>query len=179
MNYMQANQFTRIFIAIPEFRAMLDRRTRTLADLYLAEGVVEQKLKAYRDLMGPDYELDVEKWGQLGLSQTMKEAQDLIVDNYLAKKREYYLDPERKYEYLPVAQAAAPTYDLVVEGDMVRISNTGPVAIDISGVELATLRGSVPAGTVLLPGRTAVFTNQRIAQPDGAGDVMHVWVRAT
>jgi spore coat protein CotH len=162
INYMEANRFARIFIRIPQFREMLDRRTRTLSDLYLREGVIERKLGEVRELMAQDAEDDIDKWGQYGEPQTMKEAQDLIVDNYAAQKRGYYLRDDAKY--LPTAQARKISY--TISGtDKVRITNTDSVAIDISGENLPTLNTTVPPGTVLLPGKSAVFISERIQQP--------------
>lgn len=172
INYMEANRFARIFIRIPQFREMLDRRTRTLSDLYLREGVIEKKLAELHAVMEQDSEDDIEKWGQYGEPQTMKEAQDLIVNNYAVQKRGYYLRDDAKY--LPTQQTDDISY--VMSGaEEVRITNTDEVAIDVSGIELPTLKATVPPGTVLLPGKSAVFTSQRAKQPVSMRRQMHVY----
>ena len=171
INYMEANRFARIFIRIPQFREMLDRRTRTLSDLYLREGVIEKKLAEFHSLMEQDVEDDIEKWGQYGEPQTLKEAQDLIVNNYAAQKRGYYLRDDAKY--LPTAQAENISYT-TAGSDEVRITSTDDVAIDISGVELPTLKTVVPPGTVLLPGKSAVFSSARVKQPENMRRQMHI-----
>jgi len=171
INYMEANRFARIFIHIPQFREMLDRRTRTLSDLYLREGVIEKKLADFHAMMQQDAEDDIEKWGQYGEPQTMKEAQDLIVNNYAAQKRGYYLRDDAKY--LPTAQAANISYSMS-GSDQVTITSTDAVAIDISGVELPTLKTTVPPGTILLPGKSALFTSERVKQPVGMRRQMHI-----
>lgn len=171
INYMEANRFARIFIRIPQFRQMLDRRTRTLSDLYLKEGVIEKKLAELHSLMEQDAVEDIKKWGQYGEPQTIKEAQDLIANNYAAQKRGYYLRDDAKY--LPTAQAASISYTMFGT-DEVTITSTDTVAIDISGVELPTLKTTVPPGTILLPGRSAVFTSERVKQPVGMSRQMHI-----
>ncbi len=171
INYMEANRFARIFIRIPQFREMLDRRTRTLSDLYLREGVIERKLAEFHGLMEQDAEDDIEKWGQYGEPQTLKEAQDLIVNNFAVQKRGYYLRDDAKY--LPTAQAENISYT-TAGSDEVRITSTDDVAIDISGVELPTLKTVVPPGTVLLPGKSAVFSSARVKQPENMRRQMHI-----
>lgn len=171
INYMEANRFARIFIRIPQFREMLDRRTRTLSDLYLKEGVIEKKLAELHAVMEEDSEADIEKWGQYGEPQTMKEAQDLVANNYAAQKRGYYLRDDGKY--LPTAQADRVLYTMSGT-DEVTITSTDTVAIDISGVELPTLKTVVPPGTVLLPGKSAVFTSERVKQPVSMRRQMHI-----
>ncbi len=172
INYMEANRFARIFIRIPQFRDMLDRRTRTLSDLYLREGVIEKKLTEFHELMQQDSEEDIEKWGQYGEPQTMKEAQDLIVNNYAVQKRGYYLRDDGKY--LPTKQADTISYTMSGT-DQVQITSTDSVSIDISGIELPSLKTTVPPGTVLLPGKSAVFTSTREKQPTSMRRQMYIY----
>jgi hypothetical protein len=166
MNYMEANRFARIFIRIPQFREMLDRRTRTLADMYLREGVIEKKLLELHSVMEDDADDDIAKWGQYGEPQTMKEAQDLIVTNYAIPKRGYYLRDDNKY--LPQTQKANVSYKMSGT-TLVRITNTDADAIDVSGIALPTLKSVVPPGTVLLPGQSAEFVAQRVPHPVDGG----------
>lgn len=175
MDYMQANRFARIFIKIPEFRQMLDRRTRTLADTFLVEGVIEGLLNQFHSAMEKDALLDVKKWGQYGEPQTLKEAQDLIVTNYAQPKRGYYFRSDNKY--LPPPQAAKIAYTIDGSQD-VRITSTDTVPIDISGVEIPSLSAVVPPGTVLLPGQQAVFTTSRVPNDNAASKSLHVFVES-
>ena len=89
-------------------------------------------------------------------------------------KRKLFLGP--KSSRLPGPQKDPVSY-VLDESDGVRITSTHNVAIDISGVQLPSLGAVVPAGTVLLPGQSAVFTPQRTPRPStlAANDV-HVWV---
>jgi hypothetical protein len=151
---------------------MLDRRTRTLSDLYLREGVIEKKLTEFHELMQQDSEEDIEKWGQYGEPQTMKEAQDLIVNNYAVQKRGYYLRDDGKY--LPTKQADTISYTMSGT-DQVQITSTDSVSIDISGIELPSLKTTVPPGTVLLPGKSAVFTSTREKQPTSMRRQMYIY----
>lgn len=175
MNYMEANRFARIFIRIPDFREMLDRRTRTLADLFLVEGVIEQKLSGFLQLMESVADLDIETWGQYGEPQTMKVAQDLIVTNYAQPKRGYYFRSDNKY--LPPSQSQSISYTLSSASE-VQITSTDDVAIDISGVELPSLSATVPPGTVLLPGQSVVFATVRTPHTYFASRNLHVFVES-
>jgi len=173
MNYMEANRFGRIFIRIPEFRSMLDRRTRSLADAFLAEGRIESRLDELHKVMQVDAELDIEKWGQYGIPQTMREGQDLIVNNYVIPKRGFYFRSDNKY--LPVSQARTMSY--TISGTKpVKITSTDSITIDISGVSLPTLRGKVPPGTVLNPGQSAVFVDSRAPRPVLQPNDLHIFV---
>ena len=175
MNYMEANRFGRIFIRIPEFRAMLDRRTRSLADVYLANGLVEKRLSDLHKKMKDDAEQDIFKWGQYGQAQTMREAQDLIVNNYLIPKRNYYFRSDNKY--LPPSQPKRISYT-VTGKNPVTITNTDDIAIDISGVELPTLKSSVPPGTVLNPRQSGIFVTSRTPRSTSNANDLHVFVHA-
>jgi hypothetical protein len=173
MNYMEANRFGRIFIRIPEFRSMLDRRTRTLADAFLSEGRIESRLDDLHKVMQVDAELDIKKWGQYGTPQTMREGQDLIVNNYVIPKRGFYFRSDNKY--LPISQSRNLSY--TISGTKsVKITSTDSIAIDISGIALPTLRGKVPPGTVLNPGQSAVFVDQRVTRPELQPNDLHIFV---
>ena len=167
LTYMQANRFTRSFVKVPEFRELLDRRTRTLSDAFLAEGIIEKRLEELHAQMEIDAALDKEKWGQYGFRQTLKEAQDLIVEAYVKPKRWYYIREDEKY--LPLKQQPSISYTVdTTEAGVVRVTNTDATVIDISGLALSGVDGRIPPGTVLLPGQTAVMTESRV--PRGKPD---------
>jgi hypothetical protein len=174
MEYMEANRLARIILKTPELRQMLDRRTKTLADEFLAEGKVEARIAELEALMRDDAARDRKIWYTYGEQQSMQRGQEILISNYFVPKRKLFLGPESSR--LPGPQSAPISYQ-ITDGDVVRVTSGDSVAIDISGVSVPQLKGVVPAGTVLLPGQTAVLTSERSPRPDslGARD-LHIWV---
>jgi spore coat protein CotH len=176
MEYMESNRLARIFLKNPDFRTMLDRRTKTLADEFLAEGKVETRISELDQLMRDDAARDRKIWYTYGEQQSMQRGQEILINQYFVPKRKLFLGP--KSSRLPGPQKNPVSYTLT-EGEGVRITSTDNVAIDISGVALPTLGAVVPAGTVLLPGQTAVFTVTRGPRPTAlAANDLHIWVGA-
>ena len=162
-------------MVVPELRELVDRRTKTLADVFLVEGVIEKRLLELHAQMEIDAALDKAKWGQYGIRQTLKEAQDLIVEGYVKPKRGYYLRLDEKY--LPLSQSSSISYS-IDESQMgqVRITNSDSAIIDISGVSLPQLEGRVPPGTVLWPGQSVVVTSKRVPRGEVLNKDLHVAV---
>ena len=175
MTYMQANRFMRSFVVVPEFRALVDRRTRTLADAFLKEGIIEKRLTELHNAMEIDAKLDKAKWGQYGIRQTLKEAQDLIVEGYVKPKRGYYLRSDEKH--LPLSQNKVISYSIDASraGEM-KITNTDTALIDISGLALPQLEGRVPSGTVMWPGQSVIVTAKRVPRGEVQDKNLHVAV---
>lgn len=175
LTYMQANRFTRSFVKVPEFRELLDRRTRTLSDAFLAKGIIEKRLEELHVLMEQDAILDKEKWGQYGIRQTLKEAQDLIVEAYAKPKRWYYVRGDEKY--LPLQQVKTTLYAIDDSSPgVVRITNTDSTTIDLSGLSLPSLEGRVPPGTVLLPQQSVVLSAHRVPRGEVTDKNIHAAV---
>ena len=172
MEYMEANRLARLFLKIPELRELLDRRTKTLADAFLAEGVVEKRIAELEELLREDAALDRKVWYTFGQKQTMQQAQKILIDNYFVPKRALLTGPASPR--LPGPQNATISYTMTGE-ERVTITNTDQVAIDISGIDVPSLKGKVPAGTVLRPGQSAVFSNDRVPHK-GDARVMNIWV---
>lgn len=158
MEYMEANRLGRLFLKIPELRELLDRRTKTLADLYLADGYLEKRISEIEALIRDDAALDRKNWYTYGEKQTIQQAQKILIDNYVVPKRKLLTGPASPR--LPGPQNNTISYTMTVTSS-VTMTNTDTVAIDVSGIELPTLSSKVPAGTVLRPGQSAVFTTER------------------
>jgi hypothetical protein len=104
----------------------------------------------------------------------MQKGQDVLLNQYFIPKRDLLIGAESKL--LPPMQKDIVAYALTGEL-VVTISNSESVAIDISGVKLPSLNSQVPAGTVLGPGKSALFSLDRLpASPLEKGQ-MHIWVR--
>jgi spore coat protein CotH len=174
MEYMEGNRLGRLFLKIPELREMLDRRTRTLADAFLGEGYIEKRIAALEELMRGDAAKDRKIWYTYGEQQSMQKGQELLLQRYVIPKREIFLGSNSQ-QRLPAPQPISPMFSISENGP-VSITNNDSIAIDVSGVQLTRLNAQVPAGTVLLPGQSAVFETER--KPVGSNDapLMHIWV---
>ncbi|MBI4883306.1 MAG: CotH kinase family protein [Actinobacteria bacterium] len=169
-NYPDHNRLARVLLRDDVLREMVDRRTRTLADEFFAAGLIEARLDELAALMGPDAALDVRVWGQYGARQTMAEAQAILLKNYVVVQRVRYLE---RGELLPTAQEGVPaievgTYDVDDAGQVVHaaLTNTNPVAVDVSGRTFDEISAVMPAGVVIPAGGTILVVFER--QPVGA-----------
>jgi hypothetical protein len=174
MSYMEGNRLGRLFLKTPELREMLDRRTRTLADQFLKEGFVEERLKYWEPLLRDDAQRDRKIWYTYGEQYSMQKGQDVLLNQYFIPKRDLLIGAESKL--LPPMQKDIVAYALTGES-VVTISNSESVAIDISGVKLPSLNSQVPAGTVLGPGKSALFSLDRLPTSPLEKGQMHIWVR--
>ena len=174
MEYMEGNRLGRLFLKMPELRQMLDRRTRTLAEVFLAEGYLEKRIAEWDQMMSGDAAKDRKIWYTYGEQQSIQRGQQLLLQRYVVEKRELFLGPNSQ-QRLPATQPTSPSFSLSESGPVI-ITNNDVVAIDISGVQLPKQKAKVPAGTVLVPGQSAVFETER--QPVGPTDTrqMHIWV---
>lgn len=158
MDYPNGNRLARIFLENDHFLEMVDRRTRTLADAFLAPGYLENRIAELFALMEVDAELDRKKWGQYGESQSLSRAQQILLEQYVVPKRAMYLESDK---YLPPSQSE--NFDLAIDiveanenGKVIRaaITNPGMVAVDVSGRVFEEIGARLPAGVVIRPGAT-------------------------
>ena len=190
----------------PEFVELYLRRLRTLMDEILgAPGtpaqdlVLENRIAEIATQIGSDAVLDVNAWGQYGQQQTLQEAIDLIVDDYLAVRREHYFvnhsvnNPSFPDNAgIPDAQIAAPQITIgTIEfaplesqaREYIEIINANAFAVDISGwtVEGAITHTFKP-GTVIAAGTTLyitpsaeAFRNRPTGPSGGQGLLVQQW----
>ena len=150
------NKLVEIFVEIPFFRELIDRRVRTLVDAFYVPGLIEKELENLHTLLADEAELDAQKWGQYGISQSMLEAQNLIINDFLIPKRRQILD------WIPEPQPTTPNF-VVSDIDMdenselasALLKNNYSYPIDLSGIEAEELGVVFPAGTVI-PANTQV-----------------------
>ena len=182
LDFFEINRLGTVFLETPEFRAMDDRRTREFDEHFYSRWFVEDRLAEWGFLMGPDAILDRTLWPTFGDGVTVEGARRRFTEDYLAPKRDMILPGGT--DGLPEPQPASPR--LVVtstpDGD-VKVTNNEDVAIDLSGMTVEGLGRPVPAGVVLNPGQSAVFSNRREPAPDqprveGRRRTVHVWVPA-
>lgn len=148
------------------FRGMVERRTKTLADAFLAPGVIENRLAELLTAMAPDAALDVAVWGQYGNSQTMEQAQRILLEQYVIPQRGRFVESER---YLPPAQVGTP--DIVATAVQVddaglvlaaTLTNNNAVAVDVSGRTFGEIFALMPAGVVIPAGATISVVFDRV-----------------
>jgi hypothetical protein len=150
------NKLVEIFVEIPFFRELIDRRVRTLVDAFYAPGLIEKELENLHTLLADEAELDAQKWGQYGISQSMLEAQNLIINDFLIPKRRQILD------WIPEPQPTTPNFVVsdITMGEngalaSALLRNNYSYPIDLSGIEAEELGVVFPAGTVI-PANTQV-----------------------
>jgi hypothetical protein len=160
LEYPGENRLAAVFLDNEPLRSMVDRRTRELAEVYLAEGYLEGRMADLLTVMAGDAELDRRRWGAYGEWQTMEMAQNAIVRSYLTNKRRLYLGPG---SVLPEPQPGSPSLSIVdvatdAEGQVIsaRIVNREEMAIDVSNRALDEIGAVLPAGLVLPPGGSVV-----------------------
>jgi hypothetical protein len=145
----------------PEIRAMYFRRLRTLMDKFLAPGLYESQVAAIIPLIAPEAEADRLKWGQYGASQTLVQATDLIVGDYLPRRRAHLFTTHRLDDEIPPAASANPAviiseimYHPLGEAstEFVELYNpSSSESVDLSGWQLQGVELTLSPGTVLLP----------------------------
>jgi len=103
--------------------------------------------------MSADAELDRRAWGQYGTSQSLEQAQRILMEQYVVPKRRFYLESDK---YLPPSQGSDP--DMVVEvveqnesGRVVRatVGNPTGTAVDVAGRVFEAIGARLPAGVVI------------------------------
>ncbi|CAN5534372.1 hypothetical protein BH10ACT2_BH10ACT2_14270 [soil metagenome] len=168
-SYPGDNRLARVLLKNEVFASMVDRRTRTLADEFLAPGVIESRLADLLTLMGPDAELDRAAWGQVGDHQTMAEAQTILFEKYVRPQRARFTEGD----YLPPKQEGTPEIAAIavsVDANGLVLSatltNNNAVAVDVSGRTFTDIAALIPAGVVIPAGATILVVFDRV--PVGA-----------
>lgn len=144
-----------------EIRAMYFRRLRTVMDALLASDYFENRIAELTTPIAPEAALDVATWGQYGQAQTLEQAVDLILNDYLPRRRAHLFVTHQVAGEIPPAQAAAPPiviseimYNPAAGPDRVFVELYNPsadAAVDMSGWTLSGADFVFRPGTVLLP----------------------------
>jgi len=165
-SYPDDNRLAGALLNNDVFESMVDRRTKTLADAFLAPGVIENRLAELLELMAPDAALDAAAWGQYGNRQSMAQAQTILLEQYVIPQRGRFVDGDR---YLPPRQEGTP--DIVatavsVDADGLVLSatltNNNAVAVDVSGRTFDDIAVLLPAGVVIPAGATILLVFDRV-----------------
>lgn len=161
------NKLVEIFVEIPFFRELVDRRVRTLVDAFYSPGLIEKELADLNTLLVDEAELDAEKWGQYGIAQTMLEAQNLIINEFLIPKRRQILN------WIPEPQPTTPDFvvsDITMGEDgklaSAILKNNYSYPIDLSGIRAEELGVNFPPGTVIPANTEVLIVSQLRPIPD-------------
>jgi len=160
-DHFKFNRFGALFIETPEFRSMLDRRTKTIAETFFAGDDVEQRVAELANLYGEDDDLDVREWHAGWGKKATDTARSELLEGFVARKREQMVGDEDGA--FPPSQPPVVSYDVAYRRDgTISVTNNEDFAIDLSGMEIPGLPSPVPAGVVLNRGRTVFFTFERV-----------------
>ena len=166
LDYPDGNRLARALLRNEMFRSLVDRRTRELAEVYLAPGVLEQRLAELLDVMGDDAADDRARWSVYGEQQSMGRAQELMTRYFIEPKREMYLGQNSR---LPDPQPVSPAVSVnkVVTDDagqvlQATLVNRESVAVDMSGRVMPEIDAVLPAGLVLPAGGSCVIVFERV-----------------
>lgn len=194
--YRRSNRFYEAIYDSPQTMAMVQRRIRTLMDTFLKpqgtapeDGYFEPKVGELLELIDPepgesDADRDLAKWGNWGNNDTMRQATDRIIDEFLPGRRANLYGRVALGE-LPEAQPADASIVFgqveflpasgVQDEEFVELVNTNSYAVDISGW---TLEGGISitfnGGTVIAPGQSLYVSpdvtafRRRATSPAGA-----------
>ena len=167
----------------PATRQMYLRRLRTLMDTLLqppgtpsASDFYRQKILWLRDLAGPEAALDLARWGTWGNYETITNAVDRILTEFLPGRRLYLfrtLSVTNGGE-IPLAQPASPTVGFGAleyrpasgnpQQEWLSLTNPNNYAVDISGWRLeGGARFTFKGGTVL-PAYSTLYVSPDVRQ---------------
>lgn len=167
------NYFIEAMYENQQIRAMYFRRLRTLCDLLLPAGRYEDRIDEVVALIAPEAAMDVVKWGQYGVPQTLSEAVNILKNDYLAVRRVHLLTTHRIPGEIPAAQSPTPT--IIINEIMYRSSGDEALAeyvelynpsttesVDVSGWRLEGVALSLPVGLVILPNSFTVVVRNDV-----------------
>jgi len=192
LKVMGENRLIRALYETPTIREMYLRRLRTLMDELLQppdtplqELGYERRVDELIALLGPDVELDAERWTfEWGEPQSFLEATDILKTEYLGPRRDslYGNEGPEKDGWVPEAQPDAIEFDTIrplpVSGDpdeeYFTLVNPHDEAVDVSGwsvagaVEYVLQPGAViPSGGTLYLSPDVVAFRGRATSPRG------------
>jgi hypothetical protein len=157
--------FFETFFYDPELAEMIKRRVRTLTEELLQPDDVADRVQELAALIRPEAVADRAIWGTYGSAADPTAEADRIVDSFVRPQYVRILgDLAARGKVAAASQPAVP--DVVIENirydevEHVIVRNRSGDSVDISSFEIPELDFVVPGGTVLLPGRAAVFVHE-------------------
>lgn len=161
------------FFADPELSAMVKRRVRTLTDELLNPAQLHPRIAELAALVRPEALADRAIWGTYGGSADPTDEAWRLRDQFAGPQYERLLGrfaPQGRIASAP--QPAVPAVSIAgvsyLGDEHVVLRNDSGDTVDLSSFEIPEIDLTVPGGTVLLPGRTAIFLHEDIERTAGA-----------
>ncbi|HNQ87085.1 MAG TPA: lamin tail domain-containing protein [Verrucomicrobiota bacterium] len=198
-----ANRLYNLIFQHPDFRRMYLRRLRSVMDAWLRppgtpadQLPIEARIREHLDLLDPptispsDAQLDYNRWGSWGNGNTTRPEAQRIIDIHLPGRRQFlYENPNASLggDRIPSTQPTHPAIRFLAadfkpasgnqDQEYVLLTNREPVAIDLSGWQLAGgIRFTFRPGTVIPAGGSlyvspnpAAFRTRTTAPTGGQG----------
>ena len=165
--------FFETFMYDAELYSMIARRVRTLAEELLVPGDVAARIDALYAQIAPDAGLDRQKWGTYGGAADPAAEAWRIVADYVRPQYSRILGAlVARGRVAATSQPAVPAIGIdavVYDGvQQVVLRNWSGDTVDLSGFTIPELDVTVPGGTVLLSGRSAVLVHEDATRTAGA-----------
>lgn len=159
--------FFETFFYDPELAEMLKRRVRTLAEELLEPSALSTRILELAALIRPEAVADRAIWGTYGSAADPTDEAVRIINSFVRPQYTRLLGSFAAIgKVAATSQPAVP--NVVIESvryddvEHVVVRNRSSDSVDISSFEIPELDFSVPGGTVLLPGRSAVFVHEDV-----------------
>lgn len=157
--------FFETFFFDPVLSEMIKRRIRTLAEEVLVPANLSARVDTLAAQVRPDAVADRARWGTYGGSADPTVEARRIIDQFVSPQQSRLLGTMAAQNRVArTSQPAVPNvtfsgaqYDGV---EFVTVTNHSGDSVDLSGFTIPELEFTVPGGTVLLPGRAAVFNHE-------------------
>lgn len=157
--------FFETFFYDPELAEMLRRRVRTVTEELFNPDVLATRVEQLAAITRPDAVTDRAVWGTFGGSADPTAEARRIVDAFVRPQFNRLLGPfTQSGRVARWPQPAVPAVRIEHVGydgvQHVVVRNHSGDSVDISGFKIPQLDFVVPGGTVLLPGRSAIFVHE-------------------
>ncbi len=159
--------FFETFFFDPELADMVKRRVRTLTEELLEPDAVTERVLELAAQVRPEAVADRAIWGTYGAAADPTDEATRIIESFVRPQHARLLGTlASQGRVARTSQPAVPgvsieniRYD---DPEHVIVRNTSGDSVDISSFEIPALDFVVPGGTVLLPGRAAVFVHEDV-----------------
>ncbi len=159
--------FFETFFFDPELSEMVRRRVRTLTEEELNPSTISDRVNELSAMIRPEAVADRAAWGTYGASADPTAEARRIIDSFVVPQhRRILVDLAASGRVARNPQPAVPALaidDVQYDGiEHVSIRNLSGDSVDVSGFRVPELDLTIPGGTVLLPGRAAIFAHDDV-----------------
>ncbi|MDW3213798.1 MAG: CotH kinase family protein [Ilumatobacteraceae bacterium] len=159
--------FFETFFFDTELSAMVRRRVRTLTEEQLNPSTLSDRVNELSAMIRPEAVADRAVWGTYGGAADPTAEGRRIIDSFVVPQhRRILVELAASGRVAPNPQPAVPAViidDVRYDGvEHVSIRNVSGDSVDLSGFEIPELDLTIPGGTVLLAGRSAIFAHEDV-----------------